>query len=249
MPGRLQDAILRDTRANQPIPTLVSPGALYYVTDESVTERVSDDGTTWEDFSDGGSAGGITELTGDVTAGPGSGTQAATLANTAVVAGSYTAADITVDAKGRLTAAANGSGGGITQLTGAVTAGPGSGSQAATLATVYKTHQRGVTVDGGGAVVTIGVKGYRSFPVAGTLTGWRLLSNGAGNVNFSVYLDPYASYPPTTSILTPSLSGVDQNEATGLSQAVAAGDIFGFEITGTPTVMTWVVLELTIVVT
>ncbi len=78
----------------------------------------------------GGGGSGITTLTGDISAGPGSGSQAATLSSTGVSAGTYGdgthVGQFTVDAKGRLTAASEipisggggGSPGGIVSATG-----------------------------------------------------------------------------------------------------------------------------------
>lgn len=50
----LSVVIVRGTRAAQPGAATVAVGTLYYVTDESTTERSN--GTIWETFADGASS-------------------------------------------------------------------------------------------------------------------------------------------------------------------------------------------------
>jgi hypothetical protein len=98
-------------------------------------------------------AGGITELTGDVAAGPGSGSQAATIQATAISGKTYLTPlagteELLINDGGTLkkTTAQDvadlAGASGITELTGDVTAGPGSGSQAATIANDAVTYAK-----------------------------------------------------------------------------------------------------------
>jgi hypothetical protein len=122
-----------------------------------------------------GAASGITALTGDVTAtGPGS--VPATLATVNTDVGSFTNANITVNAKGLITAAVSGTDTdtGITQLTGDATAGPGSGSQALTLATVN---------------ANVGAFGSSTSIPSFTVNGKGLITAASGNVVIAAVAD------------------------------------------------------------
>jgi len=105
-----------------------------------------------------------------------------------------------------------------------------------------------VILDGGGAVLTTGVKAYLSLPVAGTWKKWRLLSTDsaatAGSIVIDVWKDTYANYPPAvadtiTASAKPTLSSANKNESstlTGWTTAFSAGDVLGFNVDSVATV-------------
>jgi hypothetical protein len=110
-----------------------------------------------------GGGSGITQLTGAVTAGPGSGSKVATITpviSPGTCGDSTHYPTVVYNAAGQITGCTAQSipASGINQLTGDVTAGPGSGSQATTLATVNSspgtcgdsTHVCQVTTNGKG---------------------------------------------------------------------------------------------------
>ena len=105
---------------------------------QAITSRLVAEIALYEPQSTGGGGGGITQLTDNVLAGPGAGSVPATVVKingaTVPVAGALTPGDVLTVTGPAALAYSPPAVGGITQLTGQVTAGPGSGSQAAKVA-------------------------------------------------------------------------------------------------------------------
>ena len=115
----------------------------------------------------------------------------------------------------------------------------------------------GMVIDGGGAVITSGVKGFLEVPFAGTITAVTLLSTDAAVTAGSIVVDlwkaAYASYPPMvantiTASAKPTLSSAIKSRDTtlaGWTTAIAAGDILGISVSSAALV-TRVALSLTV---
>lgn len=115
----------------------------------------------------------------------------------------------------------------------------------------------GLMIGDGTNVISTGVAGFVSVPVAGTIVKVRLLSSDAavtsGSIVVDIWKDTYANYPPTvadtiTASAKPTITTATNSEdstLTGWTTAVAAGDVLGFKVDSV-TSLKRVTVELTV---
>ena len=93
-------------------------------------------------------------------------------------------------------------------------------------------------IDGGGSVITTGVKGYLEIPFACTITQVTTLADQSGSIVVDIWKDTYANFPPAvadtiTASAKPTLSSAQKAQdstLTGWTTAIAAGDILAFNV-------------------
>lgn len=100
----------------------------------------------------------------------------------------------------------------------------------------------GVTIDGAGAVITTGSKGFRSIPSAATILGWRLMADQAGSVVMGVKRCAWAGFPATATITGGDNPALDSQQAAadgtiaGWAANLSAGDVLEFEVLSAATI-------------
>jgi hypothetical protein len=108
----------------------------------------------------------------------------------------------------------------------------------------FNTASFGITIDGGGSVITTGVKGYIEVPFAMTIDTATFLCDQSGSIVVDVWKDTYANYPPVdadsiTAAAPPTISGATKSQdttLTGWTLTVAAGVVMGFNVDSVTTV-------------
>lgn len=99
-------------------------------------------------------------------------------------------------------------------------------------------------IDGGGGVITTGIKGHLDIPFDCSITGWILLADKSGSIVIDVWKDTYANFPPTVADTIagsekPTLSAVQKNQDLSLgtwTTSITAGDILAFNVDSCSTI-------------
>lgn len=115
------------------------------------------------------------------------------------------------------------------------------------------TFAIGITIDGGGAPPTTGVKGYAYVPFGCTITAVTLLADQSGSCVIDIWKIAYASFPPLvantiTASDLPTLSSASHSQdttLTGWTKSISAGDTLAFNVNSAST-LTRVTLTLTV---
>jgi hypothetical protein len=247
--GAGTDAEMAAFTPDPPSPaTAPDNGYVFWNTTDQVLYAWDVGTAAWVAVTGGGA--GITQLTGDGTAGPGAGSQVLTIAANAVTTAKILNANVTLAKIAN--AAAN------SKLLGSGAAGSGAAYAELTLGTnlsmagttlnasgsAGQVVPLGLVFEGGGVALTTGVKGDLSCPFAATITSVTLLADQSGSVVVDIWKDTYGNYPPTvadtiTAAAKPTISGAVKSQdvtLTGWTTAVSAGDTLRFNIDSAATI-------------
>lgn len=129
-----------------------------------------------------------------------------------------------------------------------------SGTLATTLKTAAKTRAITLAIDGGGSVITTGIKADVYVPYACTITANTMLADQSGSIIVDIWKVAYASYPSTvtntiTASALPTITMAVKSQdstLTGWTTAVSAGDTLRFNVNSATSITR---LNLTLTVT
>lgn len=110
----------------------------------------------------------------------------------------------------------------------------------------------GITLDGGGFVLTTGQKGYIRVPYNCTIQGYAIISKEVGSIQLDIWkaagVKPTSSAQSIVASAPPALASTDVNASgsiSGWNTVINSGDILAWSVTSVTTI-TWCVLEITI---